>query len=105
MTSTVWLPSWRTSAKVAPAWPTWWRDYQKVVRDHEAGHVAITRKWEPSIESKMIGVSCPLADAAYAAASKSHDQAQEAYDKAEYPLAAARYPKWPSGYPYGSVLK
>jgi predicted secreted Zn-dependent protease len=63
---------------------TWWKDTQRYVRDHEAGHVKIYRTWIRKLRARLDGVACSKVDAIYKKWNKQVDAAQEAYDKREY---------------------
>ena len=62
----------------------WWKATQRYVRDHEAGHVAISREWERKLRSRFVGADCSDANAIIKKWSNQRNAAQEAYDRREY---------------------
>jgi hypothetical protein len=99
-------PNWRMSMPIAKwAGPsivprglvTWWKQTQRYVRDHEAGHVAIYRDWLPKLRSRLKGADCSDATAIMKKWSNQVSAAQEAYDKREY--ARTDWPQYPSDAP------
>jgi predicted secreted Zn-dependent protease len=91
------IARWTGPALVPRGLATWWKAMQRHVRDHEAGHVAINRKWAPILRKRVIGQSCSSVSAIGAKWSQQLNAAQEAYDKREY--ARTDWPDWPADAP------
>ena len=75
----------------------WWKDTQRYVRDHEAGHLKIDRAWFKKLRARLDGAACSKVDGIYKKWSKQLEAAQEAYDKREY--ARTDWPPYPLGAP------
>ena len=93
LSQTVFFPQWTTSRKVPAALLTWWRKWISVVKKHEAGHVAISRKWLGTLRSRMVGIGCSRMRTVFARTIRQVEAAQEAYDKVQY--AAQDFPDPP----------
>jgi predicted secreted Zn-dependent protease len=81
---TVYLPQWMPSAHVPPQLLDWWRAWQGVAVEHEAGHVAIAADWLPALEGRLVGLDCAQASAVYDATLAQLAAAEEAYDRQRY---------------------
>jgi predicted secreted Zn-dependent protease len=84
LSQTVFFPQWTSSRKVPAALLAWWRKWIAVVKKHEAGHVAISRKWLATLRSRMVGVGCSRMRTVFARTLRQVEAAQEAYDKVQY---------------------
>jgi hypothetical protein len=62
----------------------WWKATQRYVRDHEAQHVAIYRKWSALLPDRVVGRSCADARAIVRKWSRQMSAAQEAFDRKDY---------------------
>lgn len=93
--STVYFPRWASPSRVSAPLLAWWRKWIAVVQKHEAGHVAVARKWLPTVRSRLVGISCSRVKTTLARVMKQVEAAQEAYDKAQYSVQV--FPDPPDG--------
>jgi predicted secreted Zn-dependent protease len=91
------IARWTAPAVAPRSLITWWKATLTLVRDHEAHHVAIYRKWEAVLKSRIIGTSCSSGQAIINKWAKQVDAAQEAFDKKDY--ASQQWPPYPADAP------
>ena len=78
------IARWTGPSLVPRGLVRWWKATQRYVRDHEAGHVAISREWERKLRSRVVGADCSDANAIIKKWSNQRNAAQEAFDRREY---------------------
>ena len=88
------IARWTGPSLVPRGLVRWWKATQRYVRDHEAGHVAISREWERKLRSRVVGADCSEANAIIKKWSNQRNAAQEAYDRREY--SRTDWPEYPS---------
>lgn len=86
LVQTVYFPQWTSPSRVSAPLLAWWRTWVAVVQKHEAGHVAIARKWLPSVRSRMLGIACSRVKTVMKSVSRQVEAAQEAYDRVQYDI-------------------
>ena len=91
------IARWTGPALVPRVLVDWWKDTQRYVRDHEAGHLKVDRAWFKKLRARLDGAACSKVDGIYKKWSKQLEAAQEAYDKREY--ARSDWPPYPLGAP------
>ena len=62
----------------------WWKEMQRVVAKHEAGHIAIFQRYMGTLRSRIVGAACADGQRIINRWSKQVNAAQEAYDKVQY---------------------
>lgn len=92
---TVHMPRWVAPKRVPKRLLVWWRDVVEFIRDHEAGHVVISRAHVDRLNKRLAGEGCEDADSVIGRWAKELSSAHEAYDRKEYALP---WPLPPAGY-------
>ena len=92
---TIHFPRWTSPKRVPARLLAWWRKVVVFIRDHEAGHVAISRAYVKKLNPKLRGADCAAVDSIISKWAKQLSQAQEDYDRVEY---AKPWPLPPFGY-------
>jgi hypothetical protein len=87
------IARWTGPSLVPRGLVTWWKETQRYVRDHEAGHVAIYREWIPKLRGRVLGAKCAEITAIFKKWSGQVQAAQEAFDRREY--ARTDWPAYP----------
>ena len=88
------LPRWTAPARVPKALATWWTKTATYIRDHEAGHVRIGRRWVAKLTDQLDGSSCSRLERILTRWATGLNEAQQAYDRREY---AKPWPRPPAG--------
>jgi predicted secreted Zn-dependent protease len=88
------LPHWTAPARVPKRLATWWTKTITFIRDHEAGHVRIGRRWVAKLRDQLDGSSCSRMQRILARWATGLNEAQQAYDRREY---AKPWPTPPAG--------
>ncbi len=89
------FPRWTLPKRVPRPLLDWWRKVVVFIRDHEAGHVAITRERTKALNAKLVGSPCTLAIKIIQDWATKLSAAQEHYDQVEYDKP---WPVPPKGY-------
>ncbi len=92
---TIHFPRWVAPKRVPARLLAWWRDVVEFIRDHEAGHVVISRDHVKRLNANLIGEECADADSIIGRWAKGLSAAHEEYDRVEY---AKPWPVPPAGY-------
>lgn len=92
---TIYMPRWTSPSRVPARLLAWWRDVLEYIRDHEAGHVRISRDYVERLNERLGGIDCEDADRVIGRWARQFSDAQEAYDRHEY---AQPWPEPPVGY-------
>ena len=88
------LPRWTAPSRVPKALATWWTKTATFIRDHEAGHVRIGRRWVAKLRDQLDGSSCSRMQRILTRWATGLNEAQQAYDRREY---AKPWPRPPAG--------
>lgn len=92
---TVELPRWVAPASVPKPLATWWRAVVRFIADHEAGHVAIARRWVAKLPGLLDRKPCGKVEQILDDWAAGVGAAQEQYDRDEY---SKPWPPAPAGY-------
>jgi predicted secreted Zn-dependent protease len=92
---TVHMPRWVAPKRVPKRLLAWWREVVEFIRDHEAGHVVISRQHVERLNKRLVGEDCSDADTIIGRWADELSSAHEEYDRVEYSLP---WPAPPSGY-------
>lgn len=92
---TIHMPRWVAPKRVPKRLLAWWRDVVEFIRDHEAGHVDISRDHVKRLNTRLTGEDCDDADSIIGTWAKGLSEAHEEYDREEY---AKPWPEAPAGY-------
>jgi predicted secreted Zn-dependent protease len=92
---TVHMPRWTAPKRVPKRLLAWWRDVVDFIRDHEAGHVVISRDHVKRLNANLVGEGCEDADSIIGRWAKGLSSAHEEYDRVEYDKP---WPVPPAGY-------
>lgn len=92
---TIHFPRWVAPKRVPARLLAWWRDVVEFIRDHEAGHVVISRDHVKRLNANLIGEDCEDAESIIGRWAKGLSAAHEEYDRGEY---AKPWPEPPAGY-------
>jgi predicted secreted Zn-dependent protease len=92
---TIQFPRWTAPRRVPARLLAWWRKVVVFIRDHEAGHIAISRNYVKKLNARLVGAGCLEADAIITKWAKQLNSAQEEYDRREY---SKPWPVPPYGY-------
>ena len=92
---TIHMPRWIAPKRVPKRLLTWWREVVEFIRDHEAGHVVISRDHVDQLNKRLVGEDCDDADSIIGAWAKGLSNAHENYDRVEY---SKPWPVPPAGY-------
>lgn len=92
---TIHFPRWATPERVPARLLAWWRKVVLFIRDHEAGHVRISRDHLKRLNARLTGARCAEADSIIGDWARELSSAHEAYDRREY---AEPWPVPPLGY-------
>ena len=92
---TIHFPRWTAPKRVPARLLAWWRKVVVFIRDHEAGHIAISRSHVKRLNSRLRGADCAAVDSIITRWAGQLNKAQEAYDRVEY---AKPWPLPPLGY-------
>ena len=87
------IARWTGPSVVPRALVPWWKATQRMVRDHEAGHFALDRRWLSTLRHRLLGARCSSVKAIQDKVSRQLSAAQEAYDKEKY--ATEVFPAYP----------
>jgi predicted secreted Zn-dependent protease len=88
------LPRWTAPSRVPKALATWWTKTARFIRDHEAGHVTIGRRWVAKLRDQLDGSTCSRMQRILTRWATGLNEAQQAYDRREY---AKPWPRPPAG--------
>jgi predicted secreted Zn-dependent protease len=89
------FPRWKTPERVPAPLLAWWREVVVFIRDHEAGHVRISRDHLKELNAQLTGADCSEADTIIGRWARKLSAAHEAFDRREYALP---WPVPPAGY-------
>jgi len=89
------LPRWTSPARVPAPLARWWTATVTFIRDHEAGHVLIARRWVAKLRALVDGKACSRLEKIVSSWASDMQTAQEAYDQREY---RRPWPPVPDGY-------
>ncbi len=78
------IAKWTGPSLVPRTLVPWWKATQRYVRDHEAVHVAINRKWSAMLPDRVVGRSCADARAIVRKWGRQLNAAQEGFDRKDY---------------------
>jgi predicted secreted Zn-dependent protease len=92
---TIHMPRWVAPRRVPQRLLLWWREVVEFIRDHEAGHVVISRDHVERLNDRLVGEDCEDADSIIGRWAKELSSAHEEYDRDEY---AQPWPEPPAGY-------
>jgi predicted secreted Zn-dependent protease len=92
---TIQFPRWTAPRRVPARLLAWWRKVVVFIRDHEAGHITISRSYVKKLNSRLRGADCAAVDSIITKWARQLNQAQEEYDRVEY---AKPWPLPPLGY-------
>ncbi len=92
---TIHMPRWVAPKRVPKRLLAWWRDVVVFIRDHEAGHVDISRDHVQRLNDRLLGEDCDDADPIIGRWAKELSSAHEEFDRVEY---AKPWPAPPAGY-------
>jgi len=92
---TIHMPRWTAPKKVPKRLLAWWRDVVVFIRDHEAGHVRISRAHVKTLNADLLGAPCRSATGIIRKWAARLSAAHEEYDRLEY---AKPWPLPPFGY-------
>jgi len=84
VTFTIHIPRWTAPKRVPGPLLAWWRDIVTFIRDHEAGHVKISRDAVRQLNAKLDGAVCASVNSIVRKWASQLSAAQEAYDRREY---------------------
>jgi predicted secreted Zn-dependent protease len=93
--STIKFPRWTAPDRVPKRLLAWWRDVVVFIRDHEAGHVRISRDQVKRLNARLLGASCLQTVSIIRTWSKEINAAHEGFDRVEYQIP---WPVPPPGY-------
>ena len=95
VTFTIHMPQWTAPKRVPAPLLAWWRAIVTFIRNHEAGHTAISRDYIKQLNAKLDGAVCSSVNAIVRKWAGQLSAAQEAYDRREYskpwPVPPAAY--------------
>ncbi len=92
---TIHIPRWTAPKRVPVRLLDWWRDVVDFIRDHEAGHVRISRDFVKKLNARLDGADCGAATSTIRKWSRQLTAAHEEYDRVEYQKP---WPVPPAGY-------
>lgn len=92
---TIQFPRWTAPKRVPARLLGWWRKVVVFIRDHEAGHITISRSYVKKLNSRLRGADCAAVESIITKWARQLNQAQEEYDRVEY---AKPWPLPPLGY-------
>ena len=92
---TIHFPRWSTPERVPARLLAWWREVVVFIRDHEAGHVRISRDHLEKLNARLTGADCTEANKIIGTWARQLSAAHEEYDRGEY---AKPWPEPPFGY-------
>jgi predicted secreted Zn-dependent protease len=92
---TIHMPRWIAPKRVPARLLAWWRDVVIFIRDHEAGHIKISRDHVKKLNARLRGAACRSADSIITKWAKQVNSEQEEYDRVEY---SKPWPVPPAGY-------
>jgi predicted secreted Zn-dependent protease len=92
---TVHIPRWVAPSRVPAPLLDWWRVVIVFIRDHEAGHVAISQRYDRLLDDRLAAATCDTVNSVLDQWVSELNAAQEAYDRAQYKIP---WPRPPSGY-------
>ena len=92
---TIHMPRWTAPKRVPARLLAWWRDVVVFIRDHEAGHIKISRDYVKKLNARLRGAACRSADSIITKWAKQLNSTQEEYDRVEY---SKPWPVPPFGY-------
>ena len=95
VTFTIHMPQWTAPKRVPAPLLAWWRAIVTFIRNHEAGHTAISRDYIKQLNAKLDGAVCSSVNAIVRKWAGQLSAAQEAYDRREY---SKPWPVPPFGY-------
>jgi predicted secreted Zn-dependent protease len=81
---TIHMPRWTAPKRVPARLLAWWRDVVVFIRDHEAGHIKISRDYVKKLNARLRGAACRSVDSIITKWAKQLNSAQEGYDRVEY---------------------
>jgi predicted secreted Zn-dependent protease len=84
VTFTIHMPQWTAPKRVPAPLLAWWRAIVTFIRNHEAGHTAISRDYVKQLNAKLDGAVCSSVNAIVRKWAGQLSAAQEAYDRREY---------------------
>ena len=93
--STIHFPRWTAPKRVPARLLAWWRDVVVFIRDHEAGHIKISRDHVKKLNARLVGAACAAKLTIIRKWAKELNAAQEAFDRREYQKP---WPVPPDGY-------
>jgi predicted secreted Zn-dependent protease len=76
----VWLPRWKSPARVDPKLLVWWKAVIKHIAWHEGRHIAVEVAFLPKVKAALKGAPCDDGHAIVAAYSKKGSALQDAFD-------------------------
>lgn len=89
------MPRWVAPKRVPKRLLAWWRNVVEFIRDHEAGHVVISRDHVERLNRRLVGEDCDDADSIIGTWAKALSSAHEEFDRVEY---SRPWPVPPAGY-------
>jgi predicted secreted Zn-dependent protease len=92
---TIHFPRWTAPETVPKRLLAWWREVAILIRDHEAGHVRISRNHIKTLNADLLGATCLQANRIIREWAAKLSDAHEEYDRTEYALP---WPEPPAGY-------
>ena len=92
---TIHFPRWTKPQRVPEPLLRWWGEIVTFIRDHEAGHVDISRKQVKTLNTRLTGAKCTAANSIIRKWAGQFSAAQEAFDRREYQKP---WPVPPPGY-------
>lgn len=92
---TIHFPRWTAPRRVPARLLAWWRKVVVFIRDHEAGHITISRSYVKKLNARLRGADCAAVDSIITKWAQQLNNAQEEYDRVEY---AKAWPLPPFGY-------
>jgi len=92
---TIHFPRWTVPNRVPKRLLAWWRDVVEFIRDHEAGHITISRAHVKRLNADLRGAKCEDANSIIRRWSQGLSDAQSEYDRLEYQKP---WPAPPFGY-------
>jgi predicted secreted Zn-dependent protease len=92
---TIHFPRWAAPKTVPKRLLAWWRDVVVLIRDHEAGHIRISRNHVKTLNADLLGATCLQANRIIREWATKLSNAHEEFDRVEYALP---WPEPPAGY-------
>lgn len=83
---TIQFPRWTAPERVPKRLLTWWRDVVEFIRDHEAGHITISRDHVKRLNANLRGARCEDANSIIRRWSQGLSDAHAEYDRREYQI-------------------